>query len=110
MPGDFVNAYILGSVGETAGIIGACATFLYNVKRAIDDIRSGNKRVVIVGNSEAPVVPHVIEGYRVMGALAEDEELKALDDSDICDNELQAIFFECGIHLRRSIHLAGVNG
>ena len=29
MPGDFVNAYILGSVGETAGIIGACATFLY---------------------------------------------------------------------------------
>ena len=86
MPGDFVNAYILGSVGETAGIIGACATFLYNVKRAIDDIRSGNKRVVIVGNSEAPVIPHVIEGYRVMGALAEDEELKALDDSDICDN------------------------
>ncbi len=86
MPGDFVNAYILGSVGETAGIIGACATFLYNVKRAIEDIRSGNKRVVIVGNSEAPVVPHVIEGYRVMGALAEDEELKALDESDICDN------------------------
>ena len=33
MAGDFVNAYVLGSVGETAGIIGACATFLYNVKR-----------------------------------------------------------------------------
>ena len=86
MAGDFVNAYVLGSVGETAGIIGACATFLYNVKRGIDEIKSGEKRIVIVGNSEAPVLPHVIEGYRVMGALAEDEELMALDNSDVCDN------------------------
>lgn len=86
MPGDFVNAYVLGSVGETAGIIGACATFLYNVKRGMDDIRSGDKRIVVVGNAEAPVLPHVIEGYRVMGALAEDEALMALDGSDVCDN------------------------
>ncbi len=86
MPGDFVNAYVLGSVGETAGIIGACATFLYNVKRGLDDIRSGTKRIVVVGNTEAPVLPHVIEGYRVMGALAEDEELMALDNSNVCDN------------------------
>ena len=86
MPGDFVNAYVLGSVGETAGIIGACATFLYNVKRGMDEIRSGNKKIVIVGNSEAPVLPFVIEGYRVMGALAEDEALMALDQSDQCDN------------------------
>ncbi len=86
MPGDFVNAYVLGSVGETAGIIGACATFLYNVKRGIDDIRSGAKRIVVVGNSEAPVNPYVIEGYRVMGALAEDEELMALDGADAVDN------------------------
>lgn len=86
MAGDFVNAYVLGSVGETAGIIGACATFLYNVKRGMDEIRSGDKRIVIVGNSEAPILPHVIEGYRVMGALAEDEELMALDGSGVCDN------------------------
>jgi acetoacetyl-[acyl-carrier protein] synthase len=86
MPGDFVNAYVLGSVGETAGIIGACATFLYNVKRGLDEIRSGNKRIVIVGNSEAPITPYVIEGYRVMGALAEDEELMALDNSETPDN------------------------
>ncbi len=86
MPGDFVNAYVLGSVGETAGIIGACATFLYNVKRGIDDIRSGSKRIVVVGNAEAPVLPHIIEGYRVMGALAEDEELMALDNSNEADN------------------------
>ncbi|MFT7654229.1 MAG: acetoacetyl-[acyl-carrier protein] synthase [Limisphaerales bacterium] len=86
MPGDFVNAYVLGSVGETAGIIGACATFLYNVKRGMDEIRTGQKRIVVVGNSEAPIVPHVIEGYRVMGALAEDESLMSLDGSSECDN------------------------
>ncbi len=86
MPGDFVNAYLLGSLGETAGIIGACATFLYNVKRGIDDIQSGRKRVVMVGNSEAPVLPDIIEGYRTMGALAEDEALMALDGSDKVDN------------------------
>jgi len=79
MPGDFVNAYVLGSVGGTAGVIGACATFLYAVRQGVADIQSGRKRVVVVGNSEAPVVPEVIEGYRTMGALAEDEALMALD-------------------------------
>ena len=86
MPGDFVNAYVLGSVGETAGIIGACATFLYNVKRGMDEIRSGSKRIVMVGNAEAPITPSVIEGYRTMGALAEDEALMALDGSATPDN------------------------
>ena len=86
MAGDFVNAYVLGSVGETAGIIGACATFLYNVKRAMDDIRSGQKRIVIVGNAEAPITPYVIEGYRTMGALAEDEALMSLDGTDTVNN------------------------
>lgn len=86
MAGDFVNAYVLGSVGETAGIIGACATFLYNIKRGMDDIRSGQKRIVIVGNSEAPITPYVIEGYRTMGALAEDEALMTLDGSTTVNN------------------------
>ncbi len=86
MAGDFVNAYLLGSLGETAGIIGACATFLYNVKRGMDDIRRGAKRIVLVGNSEAPVLPDIIEGYRTMGALAEDEALMALDGTDTVNN------------------------
>jgi acetoacetyl-[acyl-carrier protein] synthase len=64
MPGDFVNAYVLGSVGGTAGIIGACATFLYAVRQGVADIKAGRKRIVIVGNAEAPIVPEVIEGYR----------------------------------------------
>ena len=85
MPGDFVNAYILGSVGGTGGIVGACATFLYNLRHGVEEIKSGRKRLVVVGNSEAPVVPEVIEGYRTMGALAEDEQLMALDNSDSPD-------------------------
>ena len=86
MPGDFINAYVLGLAGGTAGIIGACASFLYNVKQGMDDIRSGAKRVVMVGNAEAPVIPDVIEAYRTMGALAEDESLMALDGSDRPDH------------------------
>ena len=82
MPGDFINAYVLGSVGDTSGIIGACATFLYNLKRGADAIASGDKRVVMVGNAEAPIVPEIIEGYRMMGALTEDEALMALDASE----------------------------
>lgn len=83
---DFINAYVLGSVGGAAGIIGACATFLYNLKQGVDDIRSGKRRIVIVGNAEAPILPNVIEGYRTMGALAEDEALMALDGSDVPDH------------------------
>ena len=85
MPGDFVNAYVLGSVGGTGGILGACATFLYSVKQGIDDIRSGAKRVVVAGNSEAPILPDVIEAYRTMGALSEDEAIMELDGTDVPD-------------------------
>lgn len=86
MPGDFINAYVLGSVGDTSGIIGACATFLYNLKRGAEAIATGQARVVLVGNAEAPLVPEVIEGYRMMGALSEDEALMALDDSEQADH------------------------
>ncbi len=79
MAADFVNAYILGSVGSTGANIGACATFLYNLRQGIQDIRSGKFRAVVVGASEAPVTPEVIEGYRTMGALAEDEALNKID-------------------------------
>lgn len=79
MPADFINAYILGSVGVTGGALGACATFLYNLRSGVNDIRSGRRKVVLVGGSDAPVTPEIIEGFRVMGALAEDKDLMALD-------------------------------
>ena len=79
MPGDFINAYVLGSAGGTGGILGACATFLYSVRQGVEDIRSGARRVVVAGNAEAPVLPEVIEAYRTMGALSEDEAIMELD-------------------------------
>lgn len=79
MPADFINAYILGSVGATAGVLGACATFLYNLERAVTDIREGRIDFALIGATEAPILPEVMEGYRAMGALGEDAKLLELD-------------------------------
>ncbi|MEE8056703.1 MAG: beta-ketoacyl synthase [Pseudomonadales bacterium] len=81
MPADFINAYVLGSMGSTGTSIGACATFLYNLRQGVSDIKHGVARVVLVGSSEAPVVSDVMDGYSAMGALATDKELLALDAS-----------------------------
>jgi len=105
MPADFINAYILGSVGATGCNIGACATFMYNLQAATDDIRSGRRRVVVVGNSEAPITPEIIEGYRTMGALAEDSKILALDsDRETPDYQRASRPFSdnCGFTLSES--------
>ena len=41
MTADFVNAYVLGNVGSTGGTQGACATLLYNLEKAVNDIQTG---------------------------------------------------------------------
>lgn len=79
MPADFINAYLLGSTGRTGGVLGACATFLYNLERAVADIRDGRIDFAVVGGAEAPLLPEIMEGYRVMGALGEDARLLELD-------------------------------
>ena len=86
MPADFINSYVINSAGTTGTNMGACASFLYNLRQGMLDIQSGKARVAIIGNAEAPVETGVMEGFRVMGALAEDEQLKALDNSDTVDN------------------------
>lgn len=86
MPADFINSYIINSVGTTGNNVGACATFLYNLRQGLLDIQSGKAKVVIVGNAEAPVVPEVVEGFRVMSALATDDDLRRLDKSETVDN------------------------
>ncbi|GAB1259556.1 beta-ketoacyl synthase [Aurantivibrio plasticivorans] len=83
MPADFVNAYVLGSVGVTGSAVGACATFLYTLRQGIEDIQSGRRRVVMVGAAEAPVNPEFMEGFDAMSALASDANLKHLDGCDI---------------------------
>jgi len=79
MPADFVNAYVLGALGTTGATLGACASFLYNLRHAVDDIRSGRTRVAFVGASEAPITPEIMDGYAAMGALATDRGLRQLD-------------------------------
>ncbi len=86
MPADFINSYMINSVGSTGTNMGACATFLYNLRQGISDIQSGCARVVIVGGSEAPIEPEVIEGFKAMGALTEDLQLAELDGTDTVDN------------------------
>ncbi|MCG4452436.1 beta-ketoacyl synthase [Pseudomonas sp. MMS21-TM103] len=85
MPADFINAYVLGSVGSTGSITGACATFLYNLQKGIEQISTGKARVVIVGSSEAPVNQECIEGYGAMGALATEEGLRQIEGQQQVD-------------------------
>ena len=79
MPADFSNAYVLGSLGRSGATMGACASFLYNLHNAIDGIQEGRYKVAIVGGADCPITPEVIEGFRAMGALAEDQGLRELD-------------------------------
>ena len=82
MPADFVNAYVLGNLGHTEAVAGACASFLYNLRSAVQDIRDGLRRVAVVGCSEAPILPDIVEGYTNMGALATEEKMARLGDTD----------------------------
>ena len=79
MPADFINAYVLGSLGTTGTSMGACASFLYNLRQGIFDIQAGRSRIAIVGNAEAPITAEIMEGYAAMGALASDRGLRELD-------------------------------
>lgn len=82
MPADFINAYVLGTMGSTGASLGACASYLYNLRHGIEDIRSGRSRVAFIGSAEAPVNPEIMEGYAAMGALATDKGLREIDGLD----------------------------
>lgn len=80
MPADFINAYVLDNLGGSGAMTGACASFLYNLRLGVMDIRTGAAQVAIVGASEAPICPEIIDGYAAMNALATDAGLRALDN------------------------------
>lgn len=104
MPADFVNAYVIGSVGHTGATIGACATFLYNLRAAAEDIKSGKIRVAVVGNAEAPITAEIVDGYATMGALASEDKLKKLDGGDATDPRRSSRPFgeNCGFTIAES--------
>ena len=86
MSTDFINAYVTGNVGTTFTSSGACATFLYNLRSAVQDMQAGRIRVAVVGSAEAPITPEIVEGFGNMSALANEEGLKKLDGSDKTDH------------------------
>lgn len=104
MPTDFINAYVLGNVGGTGSMTGACASFLYNLRLGIEDIQSGRSRVALVGNSEAPLTREIIDGYSAMSALATEAGLKKLDGGDRADYRRACRPFSdnCGFTLAES--------
>jgi acetoacetyl-[acyl-carrier protein] synthase len=88
MPADFINAYVLGSVGHTEAVAGACASFLYNLQAAVRDIQQGRRKVAVVGCSEAPVTLENLEGFMAMSALATQESMARVDGIDNPDPRL----------------------
>ncbi|MEM6554543.1 MAG: beta-ketoacyl synthase [Pseudomonadota bacterium] len=75
MPTDFINAYVLSNVGIASSSVAACATFLSNLRHAVSDMQAGKVRVAMVGNSEAPIGPELMDGFGTMGALASDDAM-----------------------------------
>ena len=51
---------------QPSSVTGACATFLYNLQKGIEQIANGQARVVLVGNSEAPITQEFIDGYGIL--------------------------------------------
>ncbi len=86
MSTDFINAYVTGNVGTTFTSTGACATFLYNLKAAVQDIQAGRIRLAIVGSNDCAITPEVVEGFGNMSALANEEGLKKIDGTGVADH------------------------
>jgi acetoacetyl-[acyl-carrier protein] synthase len=88
----------------TGSVTGACATFLYNLQKGIDVITTGQARVAIVGNAEAPITSEIIEGYAAMGALATEEGLRHIEGHDDVDFRRASRPFgdNCGFSLAES--------
>ncbi|MBQ4836725.1 MULTISPECIES: beta-ketoacyl synthase [Pseudoalteromonas] len=108
MSTDFINAYVTGSVGTTFSTAGACATFLYNLRAAVNDIQAGRTRVAVVASVECALTPEVIEGFGNMGALANEEGLKKLDNTDQVDHRRTSRPFgeNCGFTIGEGAQVA----
>lgn len=75
MSADFINAYVLGSLGRTGTVAGACATFLYNLDLALKGIKNNELDFSIVGSAEAPVNPEITDGFLATTGIADDKKI-----------------------------------
>ena len=97
MSADFINAYILGSVGVTGANAGACATFLYNLDLLVNGIKENRLDIGIAGSAEAPITAEVTDGFVATTGIADDKKSVAIEvtiqpqDSTLKDAEIDAI-------------------
>ena len=75
MSADFINAYVLGSLGKTGTVAGACATFLYNLDLALKGIKNNELDFTIVGSAEAPINPEITDGFLATTGIADDKKI-----------------------------------
>ncbi|MDA9636574.1 beta-ketoacyl synthase [SAR86 cluster bacterium] len=80
MSADFINAYILGSVGKTGLVAGACATYQYNLHAALSLIKNDEIDFAVVGSSEAPINAEVTDGFMATKAIADDKKIIAMQE------------------------------
>ncbi len=79
MAASFINSYVVNGIGNTGTTVGACASFLYNLKHALSDMQLGKTKVALVGCVDVAITPEIMEGLKCMGALATDAGLQTLD-------------------------------
>ena len=77
---DFINAYILGSVGKSGQVAGACATFFYNLNAATTLIKSNEVDFAVIGSAEAPINPEVTDGFFATTGIADDKKILAMQE------------------------------
>ena len=71
-------AIYTGAAGPNMAVVSACATGGHALGESAETIRRGDADVMIAGGTEMAIVPVVIAGFTVMGALASGEDNPAL--------------------------------
>mgnify|MGYP006172790331 CR=1 FL=1 len=99
--GEGSNVLFAGSVGQTGHNMGACATFLYNLRHGMFDIESGRSRVALVGGAEAPLYHDVVTRADIerMGVTSLEELFRLLPQTsspttsfqDAAENSVQEV-------------------
>ena len=86
MSADFINAYVIGSLGKTGTVAGACATFLYNLDLALKGIKNDELDFSIVGSAEAPINPEITDGFLATTGIADDKKILEMQIRNNDDN------------------------
>ena len=89
MSADFINAYVLGSLGKTGTVAGACATFLYNLDLALKGIKNNELDFSIVGSSEAPINPEITDGFLATTGIADDKKILEMQIRNDDENSME---------------------